>query len=81
MHILVDQRLLLARRRSPQNEDHPLALRIDRLDHPIGEGLPTLLLMRRRRSSPHCQRCIEQEHAGTSPGLKVAVHRRRNAEV
>ncbi|MCU1389840.1 MAG: hypothetical protein JWL72_3178 [Ilumatobacteraceae bacterium] len=77
----VDQRLLLARGCSPQDEHDGLDLVADHSDHLIGEGLPALALMAGRLPGAHRQGRVEQQHALGGPVLEVAVARGLDAEV
>ena len=66
---------------APEDEHHRVRLGVDGPDHLVGERLPALALVRRRRACPHGQRGVEQQHALACPALEVAVLRHRDAEV
>ena len=78
---VVDQRLLAARRRAPQDEHDVLGLVVDRADDLVGERLPPSALVGRGLPGAHGQRGVEQQHALACPGLEVAVCRDGSAEV
>ena len=81
MNSLVDQRLLFAGGRAPQDEHHSILLLVDRFEHLVGEGFPALFLMRSRSACPHGEGGVEEQNARSSPSLEVAVPRGRNTEV
>ena len=60
MTLSVDQRGLLPRRGSPQEEHNTVLLRVHCTKHFVGEQLPTLALVRRRLPCPHGERCVQQ---------------------
>ena len=77
----VDQRLLPARRRSPEDEHDPLGLGVDSPDHLIGEGLPALVVVGGGLPGTHRERGVEQQDALAGPRLEVAVVGRLDAQI
>src|SRR5215207_11546228 len=69
----VEQRLLPARERAPEDEHDPLRLRVDRLQDGVRERLPTLAGVRARLSRAHGERSVEQQHSLRGPRFEVAV--------
>ncbi len=77
----IDQVLLSAGGRSPQDKDHRLLLCRHGSDDLIGEGLPSLLLMGGGLAGPHGQGGVEQQDPLGGPVGKIAVLRAGNAKV
>ena len=77
----VDQRLLPARRRAPQDEHDPLGLGAHRADHLVGERLPPLALVRGGLAAAHGQGRVEEQHALRRPGFEAPVVGRIDPEV
>ncbi len=60
---------------APKKEHHLFASFRDLLDHCIGEGFPTLVLVTSGLVGPYGQRCVEQQYALSGPTLKIAAFR------
>ena len=69
----VDEAPLLLGMGSPQQEDHPLAVGVDPLYDPVGEGFPAQMGMGVGHARLHRQHRIEQQHPLGGPGLQEAV--------
>ncbi len=66
---------------APQDEHDVVGLVADGPDHPVGERLPALALVRRGLPGAHGERGVEQQHALACPVLEVPMRRDRDAEV
>src|SRR5665648_1174055 len=77
----VDELLLAAGGRPPEDEHHAVGLLVDGFDHFVGELLPASSVMLIGYIPSHRERRVEQQDALTCPALKVAVLRGPDAEV
>lgn len=77
----VDELLLAAGGRAPEDEHHAAGLLVDGFDHLVGERLPASSVMRIGFIPLHRERHVEQQDTLTCPTLEVAVLGGPDAEV
>ena len=77
----VDDRALVLRLAAPQDKDKILALAVQRGNHRVGKGLPSLALMRSGAPVLDGETGIEKQHALACPAFKIAMSGMRNAQI
>lgn len=76
-----DARALLSRVLPPQDEHDRIGFRDNRVDHCIGERLPTFAVMTSCFTRTNCEHRVEEEHTLIGPMLQAAVCTWRNSDV